>query len=209
MSIEIIECTQGEDAWHQARLGIPTSSKFHTVLARGVKGGESLTRREYLYKLAGEIITGEPMNNFVSKDMERGKVMEEEARDYYALITRQELRRVGFIRNGAKGCSPDSLIGSNGAVEFKTAFPHILGELIDRDEFPPNHKAQTQGVLWVAELEWIDLSIFWPKMPRFIKRAVRDEPYIRNLESEVDRFNADLHEIVERIRRYGTERAAA
>lgn len=209
MSLEIFECEQGTEDWHSARLGIPTSSKFHTVLAKGVKGGESLTRREYLYKLAGEIITGEPMNDFVSKDMERGKVMEEEARDYYAMITRQNLMRVGFIRNGNKGCSPDSLIGLSGAAEFKTAFPHILGELIARDELPPKHKAQTQGVLWVAELEWIDLSIYWPKMPRFIKRAVRDESYIRELADAVDRFNDELHEIVERIRRNGGERAAA
>jgi hypothetical protein len=84
MSLQIIDCEQGSVDWYAARLGVPTASRFATVMAKGKQGGESLTRKEYLLKLAGEIVTGEPMDNYVSPHMERGKVLEDEARDLYA-----------------------------------------------------------------------------------------------------------------------------
>lgn len=211
MPLEIINCEQGTEEWFRARMGIPTASEFSTVLASGRGGGESKTRRTYMLKLAGEIITGELQESYTNAHMERGKVMEDEARSFYAFMNDAEPERVGFVRNGPKGCSPDSLIGTNGALEIKTALPHILADLILKDAFPPEHKAQTQGVLWVAEREWIDLVVYWPKMPRFVKRAFRDEAYIKDLSAGVDQFNAELQETVERLRRYGapaTEKAA-
>lgn len=202
-SIQILDCEQRSPQWYAARLGLVTSSMFKVVLANGKGGGESLTRGTYLRKLAGEILTGEPMDNYVSADMERGNTMEDEARAYYAFSTGAELTRVGFIRNGSRGCSPDSLISRDGMLEIKTAFPHILIEKMLKGTFPPEHKAQCQGNLWVAEREYIDLSIYWPKMPTFTIRAHREESYIAELSREVDRFNAELAETVEKVRRYG------
>lgn len=203
MSIQIFNMEQGSPEWFAARAGIPTASEFSTVMASGRGGGESKTRKTYMLKLAGEIITGEPMEVFTNVHMERGKVMEEEARDFYALSANIEPVRVGFVRNGPKGCSPDSLIGSDGMLEIKTALPHILAEKILKDDFPPEHKAQCQGALWVTEREWIDLVVYWPKMPRFVKRAVRDDAYIATLAKSVDEFNEELAETVESLRRYG------
>lgn len=205
--IEIFsDIDQGSDAWRACRLGIPTASKFKAVRANGKDGGDSITRKEYLYKLAGEIITGEPMIEFSNAAMTRGTEMEPEARSYYAFTTGYDLQRVGFIRNGQKGCSPDSLIGADGMCEFKTAQPDILIGKLLRGTFPPEHKAQCQGGLWVCEREWLDLSIYWPKMPTFTIREFRDESYIAHLSREVDRFNEELAETVERVRRYGEGR---
>jgi hypothetical protein len=53
--------------------------------------------------------------------MERGKIMEDEARDLYCFMARLRADARGFIRNGDKGCSPDSLIGEVGALEIKTS----------------------------------------------------------------------------------------
>ncbi len=39
-------------------------------------------------------------------------------------------------------------------------------------------------------------------------RVYRDEPYIKEMASEIDRFNDELAELVERIRRYGQKEAA-
>ena len=198
------EIEQGTYQWLQLRAGVPTASMFHAILAKG----EGKTRRSYLCRLAAEIITGEPSETFVNQAMERGKRMEEEARDLYAFTTNSELRRVGFVRNGPKGCSPDSLIGNDGALEIKTQRGDLLIETILKNQFPSEHKAQCQGCLWVAEREWVDISIYWPNMPQFIKRAYRDDLYIRDLAAEVERFNAELCEMVERLRRFG-QRAAA
>jgi hypothetical protein len=63
MAPRIIECQQGEPEWFAARLGIPTASEFSTVMAKGKDGGKSVTRRTYMLKLAGEILTNEPMES--------------------------------------------------------------------------------------------------------------------------------------------------
>lgn len=199
------DCDQNSPEWIRARMGRPTASEFSTVLARGKGGGESLTRRAYLYRLAGEIITGEPAPSYSNEDTERGHAMEPEARDLYAFMRDAELTRVGFVTldDGSAGASPDSLIRKDGALEIKTKAAHRLIECLMRDDFPPEHKAQCQGVLWICEREYIDLAAYWPKMPLVIHRAKRDEIYIRNLADEVIRFNEELSRTVETIRRYG------
>lgn len=207
--MQIIDCEQGSADWFKVRAGIPTASEFATVLANGRGGGESKTRATYMRKLAGEILTGEPMESYTNVHMERGKIMEDEARSLYAFLNDVEPERVGFVVNGNKGCSPDSFIGDKGAIEIKTALPHILIDFLLKNEFPPEHKAQCQGVLWVAEREWIDLVVYWPKLPLFVKRAFRDEEYIKNLAVKVDEFSAELTKMVELIRRYEPEAKAA
>ena len=196
---------QGTPEWHQARAGIPTASAFKSLLAKG----EGKTRKTYMYKLAGEIITGEPTENYSNGYMERGHALEGDARSLYAFMTNEDPEQVGFIRNGAKGCSPDSLIGANGMLEIKTQSPHLLIETLLADKFPSEHVAQCQGALWVAEREWIDLVIYYPGMPVFTKRATRDEAYIAELSKAVDIFNAELHELVAKIRKMGALEEAA
>lgn len=208
--MEIIRCDQGSPEWFAARAGIPTASEFSTVMAQGRKGDESKTRRTYLLKLAGEIVTGEPAENYSNAHMERGKVMEDEARDAYALQARVDPDRIGFIRSGAKGCSPDSLIGSSGGLEIKTCLPHIQIDRLLKGVLPSEHKAQVQGSLWVAEREWWDFVSFWPRLPLFVIRVYRDDGYIATLAGAVKQFNEELAETVERVRRYAqSDREAA
>lgn len=201
--MQVFDFEQGSEDWFRCRMGIPTASEFATVMASGRGGGESKTRRTYMLKLAGEILTGDPMEGFSNAHTERGHELEPEARDLYAFTRSVEPTRVGFIRNGDKGCSPDSLVGTEGALEIKTKLPHLTIDLLLRDVFPPEHKAQCQGVLWVAEREWIDIAVYWPKLPLFVRRAFRDEAYIKELSAAVDQFNEELAATVERVRRYG------
>jgi len=203
MSMEIIDCEQGSEEWFRARMGLPTASQFATVMARGKGGGESLTRRKYMLQLAGEILTGEPMESYSNAHMERGKEMEEQARNLYSFQTNYDLQRVGFIRNGKKGCSPDALVAANGMVEIKTTLPHLLIDIFLRGEFPPEHRHQCQGGLWIAEREWIDIAIFWPKMPLYTQRIHRDEVFISALAVAVDEFNDELADVVQRMRSHG------
>ncbi len=199
-------CEQGTEEWFRVRAGMPTASEFSTVMMKGKGGGDSKTRRTYMLKLAGELITGEPMEHFTNVHMERGKVMEAEARDTYAMIKDVEPEQVGFIVNGPKGCSPDCLIGADGMAEIKTKLPHLQLDVLLADELPSEHRAQCQGALWVAEREWIDFISYWPKLPLFVKRVHRDEAYIATLSAAVDQFNEELAETVERIRNYSNVR---
>lgn len=201
--IEIFNCAQGSPEWFAARLGLPTASRFSDVLARGKGGTESLTRARYLRTLAAERITGELGEEFTTPAMERGKAMEAEARKFYSFMHDADPELVGFIRNGSVGCSPDALIGNDGLLEIKTKRGDILIEVLLKDELPPEHKAQVQGALWVAEREFCDFVAYWPSLPLFVKRCYRDGQYIATLAQEVERFNAELTEIVDRVKLYG------
>lgn len=202
--IQIHEVVQGTPEWFACRAGKATASMFATVMAQGRGGAESATRKTYMLRLAGEIITGEPEETYSNDHMKRGQVMEAEARERYVFDRDAELQLVGFISNGRMGASPDALIvGSRGALEVKTKIPSRLIDCILRDDAPPEHKAQCQGLLLVGELEWTDLAMYWPKMPFPIRRIVRDDLYITNLRGEIDRFNDELDALVERVRARG------
>lgn len=159
-------------------------------------------------KLVGELLTGECEESYSNGYMERGKAQEAEARDLYAFQRDVEPALVGFVRNGPKGASPDSLIGANGMVEIKTKLAHLQVDVILRDRVPPEHVAQCQGNLWVAEREWIDFVSYRPRMPLFVKRMYRDEVYIKNLANEVDRFLAEMVEMHAKVSDYVIARAA-
>lgn len=193
------EIKQGTDQWKEIRSGIPTASMFKAIIAKG----EGKTRKAYLNRLAAEIITGESIESFTSQAMQRGTQMEDEARSFYCFLKDVETTQVGFIKNGRKGASPDSLIGIDGLLEIKTQRGDLLVETILKDEFPPEHMAQVHGQLWVSEREWCDLIVYWPNMPQFIKRIYRDESYINRLTQEIDRFNEELDKVVSKINSYG------
>lgn len=204
MTIEIFECEQGSPEWWACRLGIPTASEFSTVMAKGKDGKKdgstSRTRMKYMRRLVGERITGEAVESYTNADMERGKEMEAQARDFYAFMHDAAPQRVGFIRNGEMGCSPDSLLGADGGLEIKTAIPEIQIDRLERNDLPPEHKAQVQGSLWVAEREWWDFISYWPRLPLFVMRVYRDEAYIREIEREVSAFLDEFHALEFRIR---------
>jgi hypothetical protein len=193
------EIEQGSEEWRKIRCGLPTASAFKCILAKG----EGKTRRAYLNRLAAEIVTGEPLESFSSPAMDRGRQMEAQAREFYAFLSDADPEQVGFIRNGNKGASPDSLIGSDGLLEIKTQRGDLLIETLLKDELPHEHVAQIQGQIWVSERSWCDLLVFWPGMPPFVRRAYRDEQYIRSLADAVDKFNEELIGVVEKIKRLG------
>jgi len=194
------DIAQGTPEWLALRAGLPTSSKFADVMAKkGPRGGIPKGRQTYLYKLAGEILTGEPMDTYINAHMERGSEREAEARDLYAMIKDIEVAQVGLIKNGLCGASPDGLIGHEGMFENKDALAHIQIERLVKGVLPPEHKAQCQGQLMVAEREWVDFMSYCRGLPPLIIRVERDEDYIAGLRDDVARFVSELNELVETI----------
>lgn len=176
--------------------------------AKRKNSSHAATRKLYMRKLAGEILTGRPAESYTNIHMERGHEQEDEARKLYAFMTDAELQRVGFIRRGNAGCSPDSLIGDMGGLEIKSALPHIQIERLEKNDLPPEHRAQVQGNIWIAGREWWDFVSYCPGLPLLVVRVHRDDGYIATLAGAVNEFNAELAELVERIRRYGMREAA-
>lgn len=198
--LKIYDCDQGSGDWYMARLGVITASEFQTLLVKG-KGedGESVGQRTYMLTLIGEILTGMPTMGYSNDHMERGKLMEDEARDAYALVTDQLPRRIGFMRRGEIGCSPDSLIGDDGMLEIKTKAPHLQLDVILKGEVPAEHKAQLQGQLLVSGRQWVDFVSYWPRLPIFIKRVYRDESYIAELQTAINRFRLRMDSAIQKL----------
>jgi hypothetical protein len=196
--MEIVDVPQNSPEWHAARLGLPTTSEFQCLMA---KSADRKGRATYMRRLAEEIITGRVAETFRNESMDRGHVQEPEAADRYSFLKRVDLEVVGFVKNHGAGCSPDRfIVGQSGLLEIKTQRADILIETILKDEFPGEHKAQTQGALWICDRDYVDLMIHCPGMPPFIKRAGRDVRYIADLAGEVARFNEELAALVERRR---------
>lgn len=202
MELQVFDCEQGTPEWFAARLGIPTASEFSTVLAKGRGGGDSKTRRTYMLKLIGERLTGEPMWTYSNEHMERGKAMEDEARDLYSMVRDVEPQRVGFLRRGDAGASPDSLVGDDGLLEIKTKLPHLHLEAMLAGKLPAEHVAQCQGQLWISGRPWLDFVSYWPGLTPFIVRVERDDIYIKSLEAAVAEFLAELAETMARVAEY-------
>lgn len=195
--IEIFDCEQGSPEWFACRRGIPTASEFATVMAKGRGGGDSITRRKYLLTLAAQIITGEVVQTWAGNEhTERGHAMEDEARQMYAFEREVDPVRVGFMRRGRSGASPDSLIDKDGTLEIKSKLPHLQLEVLELNRLPPEHVAQVQGQLWVSGRAYCDFVSYWPKLPLFVKRVERDEEYIATLAQAVADFNGELEAIV-------------
>lgn len=205
MSLEILQLEQGSEEWFRARMGIPTASMFQTVLSKGLGGdGEAKGRRTYMLKLIGERLTGEPCEHYSNEHTERGHEQEPQARRDYAFLMDAEPILVGLVRNevgGFKvGASPDSLLGNDGALELKSKLPHLHLEVLLNQKIPSYHYAQCQGVLWVAEREWIDFMCYCPKIEPFIKRVYRDASFILHLEHEIVQFCEDMARVENLIR---------
>jgi hypothetical protein len=212
-SESFFDVEQGSPDWHTLRLGIPTSSVFATVNADPRGSAErSVTRDRLMRELAGEILTGEVAERFVSEAMKRGKEMEPEARQrYIRTIGFVETEQVGFVRRKLPsgryvGCSPDLLVGDRKVAEFKTMRPDLMIEMLEKGAsgFPPEHRTQCQGTLWLTERDEIDLVFFYRGMPVSPKFTTgRDEAFIKELSNAVEVFDHELNTLVKRIRAMG------
>lgn len=209
-TVETFDFEQGGDDWIAARLGIPTASRFSDVMAGGRGGAEGLSRLKYLRQLAGERITGIQMETFRSKAMERGTIMEPEIRSQYALLTNTTPEPVGFVRrrlkNGWVGSSPDSFVGKDLTVEYKSLEPSALIELYETDRTPPEHIAQCQGTMMVTGRPRCELVIGYGSMPLWRKLIPRDPVYQARLVIGLEAFNEELDALVAKIETYGHRR---
>lgn len=213
MSVRFIDCDQNSPAWEEARRGIATASSFKDILAQAKNGSDREMRDTYMRKLAGEIITKRPAENYTNDDMMRGHEQEADAVAHYAFLRDVEPLKVGFARNDEirAGASPDRLVGDDGLLEIKTKAPHVMADLILKwDGTPPNEfKAQLQGQLWITGRQWVDIAFFCPGMAMPIARVDRDEFYIATLAAEIRQFNAELDAMVDRLNAFGQPTALA
>ena len=127
-------------------------------------------------------------------------------------MTDSDPLRVGFVTNSKAGASPDSLIGDRGGLGIKTKLPHLLIDLLLRAKCRLSIKPRCRVVCGSRSAQWWDFAAYWPKLPLFTKRIIRDDtPHSRTIADAVDQFNDELGDAtVARLRAMETtERTAA
>lgn len=198
---KLIDCAQGSPEWDSQRLGIPTASNFHKILAKGK--GE--TRKSYMKHLAAERLTGQKIGFPINDAIRWGSEKEPEARAAYEFHSGNDCQIVGFYTTGSFGCSPDGLVGDAGTVEFKCPLTTTHIETVLSGKMPEKHKAQVQGQLWITGRNWCDFVSFDPRITHaadyFCVRVSRDDQYIADLEEAVNTFCSDLEDMIARYKR--------
>jgi len=205
--IIVDDIKQGDPEWDELRIGNPGASSFKRIVT--TKGEPSKSRKEYLYELAGEIITQKKTEHYKSNRMGEGLLWEDESRTLYELTHSVEVRRVALCyRDEEKKyhISPDGLIlEKKRGFETKDAIPKIQIPRLLKGTLPTEHFTQCQGSLMVTELETWDFQSYCRGLPELTVRVHRDEKFIEKLEKALDEFTLELVMLVRDIRNKGAK----
>jgi putative phage-type endonuclease len=196
--MKILELEQRTDEWMQARLGIPTASNFDKIIT--TKGEPSKQAQKYMYRLAGERLSGTTEETYQNAAMQRGCELEDEARAFYSLINDVEVKQVGFcLSDSGYGCSPDGLIGEEGLIEIKCPQMATHVEYLIEGGLPITYFQQVQGQLLVTERKWCDFISYYAGIKPLVVRVGRNETFIKALHGELVRFVFTLNETVRKL----------
>jgi putative phage-type endonuclease len=197
---------QGTPEWFAQRLGKVTASRIADIMAK-TKTGISASRGNYLAQLVAERLTGQSADTFKSGAMQHGTETEPQARMVYEAETGQIVGEVAMITHPTiemSGASPDGLVGEDGLVEIKcpNTSTHIATLLADKA--PSGYMAQMQWQMACTGRKWCDFVSYDPRMPEnmrlYIKRVLRDDVAIRELESEINKFLAELDIMIKQLK---------
>lgn len=199
---------QRTEAWFEARLGKATASRFKDVMTKGKGGYELAAVKNYRAQLVAERLTGMKDEGFTSAAMQWGVEYEETARLRYELQSGETVKECGFFAhsNLMAGASPDGLIGETGVLEIKCPNTATHIETLKIQNVPKVYYWQVMGQMWITGRQFCDFVSFDPRMPEnaqlFVKRIVRDESAIQDLEEAVRSFLAEVDAEEQFIKNY-------
>lgn len=193
----ILDIPQGTPQWLAARMAIPTASQFDRILTPK-KLQYSSDAWKYQNELLTEWLVGAPCDfGGRSAFMDRGTELEPKARQYYELVTGEDVRTVGVVLrdDGMVGCSPDALVGDEGGLEIKCPAMHThIGYLRDPNTLLEEYRSQSQGGIYLTERKWWDILSYHPTLPSVIVRAHPHDEYQKALPDALKRFLDELME---------------
>ena len=180
--MRIIAGAQHSPEWVQARLGIPTASRFGDIFSPQGAFRSGVKPRQYALELVGERLTGLPAERFKSAAMERGTLLEPRARAHYEFERGVKVRQVGLVMHDtfAVGCSPDGMIGELRGLEIKCPLRPTFLDISESGAIPEEHVLQIQCGLWITKAQAWDYMLY------------TDEPGLQPTIIEVAP-NRDLH----------------
>lgn len=184
--------------WHAMRCGKATASRMADITAR-TKTGYGASRANYLAQLVAERMTGTVEPGFTSAAMQWGTDKEPDARAAYEFYASATVDLVAFVDHpmiAMSGASPDGLVGEHGLIEIKC--PNTAGHIdtLLGSSLPTKYVQQMQWQMRCTDRRWCDFVSFDPRMPEdlrlFVRRVIRDDVMIADLEDAVRVFLAEV-----------------
>ena len=210
------DAPQYSEAWVKIRLGRCTASRVADAMAK-TKTGWGASRENYAWELAWERLTGEPEEGtYQSAAMLQGIEREPEARRLYSFKYDADVQECGFVPHPQivmAGASPDGLIGDDGLLEIKCPQPKAHGNALRFGTIDGRYIQQMQWQMACTGRRWVDFVSYSRRPPEsmrlWCKRIPRDDAMIRELETGVRAFLAEVEEILNDLRkRYPIAEAA-
>lgn len=198
--IDALNAQQGSAEWFQVKLGVPSASNAHKIVA---KVGTA-TRETYMSELVAQVATGiMPELNGLSA-LEWGKDNEDGARSSYEFATGDTAIEVPFVFKDDTfrvGMSPDFLIeGKPKSAEIKCPFNSAnYVQFLCMDKIKSEWDWQCNYQMWTLESDELDFCQFDPRMkknPIKIMTVEKDLKKQKTLDDAVPQFIADLDKML-------------
>jgi len=196
---------QRSEEWFKARLGKVTASRVADVLAK-TKTGYSASRDNYMAQLVVERMTNTQAESFTNAAMQWGTDQEPFARAAYEVQQNVLVDETGLVDHPTiemAGASPDGLVGEDGLVEIKCPNTATHIDTLLTQTVPGKYITQMQFQMACTGRQWCDFVSFDPRMPTkaqlFVKRVQRDDGFIKEMESEITKFLAEVTAKVEQL----------
>lgn len=190
--------------WFNVRLGKVTASRISDVIAK-TKTGYSSSRANYIAQLVAERLTGVNQESYSNAAMEWGTATEPLARAAYEIKTDGFVDDIGFVHHPLiemSGASPDGVIDGN-LIEIKCPNTATHIDYLLSSKAPSKYIPQMQWQMACTKSNWCDFVSFDPRMPErhqlLIRRVIRDDEYIKELEEEVVKFLEEVQKIINKL----------
>jgi len=201
----IYKCEQHSEAWHEARCGRVTGTRFKDlIMGESTKGYKDLVTN-----IACEIITGRAEETYTNAIMEAGIETEPEARKEYENQFGVDIKQVGFIIPDENhvyhdwiGISPDGLTQDEGMIEIKCPLMKTHLGYIEANVLPSEHEKQIQGQLFVTGLKYCDFISYVNNMKPFIVRVKPDLKLFAEFETRLNKLITEVKKKIELYNKY-------
>lgn len=171
---------QGTPEWEEVRAGKWSASKAAVIMGGLDTGGLASLVKAVAW---GRVYGPTGVVSYKSAAMDRGHVVEPQAREWTAFSIDEVIEEVGFVEHSLiphVGWSPDGLYDKRKrAVEIKSPEFSAIMDMLRKREVPAEYRHQCRWACWVGELDGLDFVGFHPAtggivVPVEITQADRD-----------------------------------
>ena len=202
----IKDIEQGSVDWLLLRSGKATASGLKNILTPAMKIRTGEMPKTYMMQVLAEQWIGGPLPQVQGVfDMEQGKVIEGEARDFFTMNTGLAVESVAFIESDDErfGASPDGIIpiaqDTREGLELKA--PSIVTHLkyLNEGVVPEEYLCQIHGSLFASGFKRWHFCSYRRNFPPLILTVERDEKIMATIAEALELFFENLDAAMEKL----------